>query len=93
MASCGEGSIGHALARHFRVKGTTQSPAFERPFLQGQGYIVIATLLPHERREHLQAHKIHVFDADVTQEKHTSILKRRVEEITHGKLDILVNNA
>ena len=36
---------------------------------------------------------IHVFDADVCKDEDIGVLRKQVEEITHGRLDVLVNNA
>lgn len=74
---CGEGGIGHALADEFTKKGC----------------VVIATLLPHEERKHLDHCQIHVLDLDVTAENAMLPFKRQVETITNGNLHILVNNA
>lgn len=56
-------------------------------------FTVFATLLPHESREHLLQHNIHVFNADVTNDEDTGALKKQVEAATQGRLDVLVNNA
>lgn len=75
--SCGDGGIGHALANNFVQNG----------------FIVIATMLPHESRTHLEHAKIHVVDLDVTKEDQMIPFKSTLEEITGGTLDVLVNNA
>lgn len=36
---------------------------------------------------------IYVFNSDVTKEEDTAVLRKQVEEITKGRLDVLVNNA
>jgi 1-acylglycerone phosphate reductase len=54
---------------------------------------VIATLLPHEGRKHLDHPQIHVLDLNVTKEEEMLPFKKQVEAITAGKLDVLVNNA
>ena len=36
---------------------------------------------------------IHVFDADVCKDEDIGVLRKQVEEITQGRLDVLVNNA
>ncbi|KAH7408328.1 hypothetical protein DE146DRAFT_645963 [Phaeosphaeria sp. MPI-PUGE-AT-0046c] len=77
ITGCGEGGIGHALAKCFVAEGVS----------------VIATLLPHEGRTHLDHPQIHVLDLNVTQEEEMIPFKKQVEAITGGKLDILVNNA
>lgn len=74
---CGEGGIGHALTKHFVASGLS----------------VIATLLPHEGRKHLDHPQIHVLDLNVTKEEEMLPFKKQVEAITAGKLDVLVNNA
>lgn len=61
--------------------------------IRSKDFTVFATLLPHESREHLVQHNIHVFNADVTNDEDTSALKKQVEEATQGRLDVLVNNA
>ena len=58
-----------------------------------QGYTVITTLLAHESRDHLTDFGIHAFAADVTRDDDISELRNDVEEIVHGSLDVLVNNA
>ncbi|CRG92460.1 hypothetical protein PISL3812_09520 [Talaromyces islandicus] len=77
ITGCGEGSIGHALAAQF----------------QDSGFTVFATLLPHEGRLHLTDRGIHVFDANVTSDKDTEELLGKVQSISKGRLDVLVNNA
>lgn len=77
MHSCGEGGIGHALAKSFVASGLS----------------VIATLLPHEEQKHLDNPKIYVLHLDVTQEEQMLPFKKEVDTITAGKLDVLVNNA
>lgn len=59
----------------------------------GAGLTVIATLLPHEDRQHLVDDGIHVFNADVTSDKQTEELLQIVVVLTGGRLDALVNNA
>lgn len=54
---------------------------------------VIATLLPHEGRDHLDHPQIHVLDLNVTKEEEMVPFKKQVDAITGGKLDVLVNNA
>ncbi|PSS06795.1 hypothetical protein M430DRAFT_46132 [Amorphotheca resinae ATCC 22711] len=77
ITGCGEGGIGHALTKHFVASGLS----------------VIATLLPHEGRKHLDHPQIHVLDLNVTKEEEMLPFKKQVEAITAGKLDVLVNNA
>lgn len=36
---------------------------------------------------------IHVFNSDVTKDEDTAVLRKQVEELTRGRLDVLVNNA
>lgn len=54
---------------------------------------MFATLLPHEGREHLTNEGIQVFNADVTSDKEVAELLSTIDSISHGKLDMLVNNA
>ena len=61
--------------------------------MQGQGITVIATLLPHEPRDHLAQPNIHVFNSDVTKDEDTTELRMKIEGLTNGRLDFLVNNA
>ena len=57
------------------------------------GFTVFATILPHEARDHLTKEDIQVFNADVTSDKEIADLFSTIENISHGKLDVLVNNA
>lgn len=57
------------------------------------GFIVMATILPHESRDHLQDPNIHVFNLDVTSEDGIKAFKEAAMQVTDGSLDILVNNA
>ncbi|KAI1129656.1 short chain dehydrogenase [Nemania abortiva] len=77
ITGCGFGGIGHALANR----------------LAATGFTVIATLLPHESRDHLEHTGIQVINLDVTKEEQMLPFRDKVEAITKGKLDILVNNA
>ncbi|KAL2802552.1 hypothetical protein BJX63DRAFT_425991 [Aspergillus granulosus] len=77
ITGCGEGGIGHALAVEFQQKG----------------YVVFATLLPHEPRDHLMQNGITVVSADVTSDEDIRSLRDLVSDTTGGRLDILVNNA
>ncbi|KAI1113125.1 short chain dehydrogenase [Nemania sp. NC0429] len=77
ITGCGQGGIGHALAKQFVTRGLS----------------VIATLLPHEDRKHLDHPSIHVINLDLTKEEEMLPFRGQVEKITGGKVDILVNNA
>ncbi|PKX88902.1 short chain dehydrogenase [Aspergillus novofumigatus IBT 16806] len=54
---------------------------------------VIATLLPHEEDEHLISKGVHVTRTDVTKDESVEELEKTVQQLTGGKLDILINNA
>lgn len=54
---------------------------------------VIATLLPHENDEHLVSKGVHVTRTDVTKDESVEELKKMIQQLTRGRLDILVNNA
>ncbi|KAJ5672569.1 short chain dehydrogenase [Penicillium longicatenatum] len=77
VTGCGEGGIGHALAMRFRE----------------EGFIVFTTLLPHEKQEHLKYQGVHVFNSDVTSDKDTEVLLEHIQNLSGGRLDVLVNNA
>ncbi|KAL4912942.1 hypothetical protein BDW62DRAFT_215952 [Aspergillus aurantiobrunneus] len=77
ITGCGQGGIGHALAKQLR----------------GKGYHVIATLLPFEDRQHLDEADIQVEICDVTSNADVSALEANVSKASHGQLDLLVNNA
>ncbi|KAJ5649892.1 short chain dehydrogenase [Penicillium longicatenatum] len=77
VTGCGEGGIGHALAMRFRE----------------EGFIVFTTLLPHEKQEHLKYQGFHVFNSDVTSDKDTEVLLEHIQNLSGGRLDVLVNNA
>lgn len=53
----------------------------------------IATVLPHESSVHLSQAGITCFPLDVTNEDSVSELKLKLEELTGGRLHILVNCA
>lgn len=61
--------------------------------LIASGFTVFATLLPHEERDHLTSEGIQVFNADVTSDKEVADLLSTINGISHGRLDMLVNNA
>lgn len=75
--SCGRGGIGEALVTEYTRRGIH----------------AIATVLPHEARDHLSNAGITVFPLDVTVEQSVIDLKTAVYELTGGRLDILVNCA
>jgi 1-acylglycerone phosphate reductase len=58
-----------------------------------RGVHAIATVLPNEASDHLTNAGITFFNLDVTLEQSVSDLKAAVEELTGGRLDILVNCA
>jgi 1-acylglycerone phosphate reductase len=60
---------------------------------KSRGIYPIATLLPSEPSEHLDAAGITWFPLDVTKDDSIANLKHSIDAITHGQLDILVNNA
>lgn len=57
------------------------------------GVHAIATVLPNEASDHLSEAGITFFPLDVTVEKSVNSLKVAVEELTGGRLDVLVNCA
>ncbi|KAH6656002.1 hypothetical protein BKA67DRAFT_515964, partial [Truncatella angustata] len=71
------GGIGHALTQQ----------------LVANNFTVIATLLEHEDRQHLEHPSIRVVNLDVTSEEQVQSVVKRVGVITDGKLDVLINNA
>lgn len=54
---------------------------------------MFATVLPNEHREHLLVPHCHILDLDVTEDESVQSAETRVQEVTEGRLDILVNNA
>ncbi|ORY71073.1 uncharacterized protein BCR38DRAFT_453712 [Pseudomassariella vexata] len=77
VTGCGQGGIGEALVTEYKRRGLH----------------AIATVLPHESSEHLAKAGITFFPLDVTQEMSVLELKASVQELTGGRLDILVNCA
>ena len=67
-----------------------RSPGLE---FRSRGLLAIATVLPHESRDHLDIDGIIRFDSDVTSEMSVKTLKCAVDKLTGGRLDVLVNNA
>lgn len=74
---CGQGGIGEALVLEYKRQGI-------RP---------IATVLPIEKSDHLKQANITFFPLDVTKDDSVVELKAKVQELTGGQLDILVNCA
>ena len=60
---------------------------------QHRGLTVIAILLPDEAREELQLNNLICLDLDVTSEESVQMLRKSVDNLTGGRLDVLVNNA
>lgn len=77
LCRCGKGGIGEAFVSEY-----TRS-----------GLHAIATVLPSESSEHLVEAGITWFPLDVTSEESVIALKAKVQKLTDGNLDILVNNA
>lgn len=77
MDRCGQGGIGEALVTEYKRRGIH----------------AIATVLPNEASDHLSRAGITFFPLDVTVEKSVLELKARVQELTGGRLDVLVNCA
>lgn len=57
------------------------------------GVHAIATVLPNEASDHLSEAGITFFPLDVTVEESVNGLKVAVQELTGGRLDVLVNCA
>ncbi|KAF5602433.1 short-chain dehydrogenase reductase family [Fusarium subglutinans] len=74
---CGRGGIGEALVMEYKRLS----------------FHAIATILPHESRNHLSQAGITCFPLNVTVEESVSELKTKVQELTGGSLHILVNCA
>ncbi|KAI9653649.1 MAG: putative secondary metabolism biosynthetic enzyme [Bathelium mastoideum] len=77
ITGCGPHGIGQALATEFL----------------NRGFSVIATLLPGEERSHLKHAGCFVHDVDVSSDASVAALQSFVRDLTHGYLDVLVNNA
>lgn len=74
---CGRGGIGEALVTEYARRGVH----------------AIATVLPNEASDHLSDAGITFFPLDVTVEQSVHSLKASVQELTGGRLDVLVNCA
>ncbi|KAF4953186.1 hypothetical protein FGADI_6161 [Fusarium gaditjirri] len=74
---CGQGGIGEALVIEYKRRSIH----------------AIATVLPHESSDHLSQAGITCFPLDVAVEDSISELKVKVQEVTGGRLHILVNCA
>ncbi|RBA21814.1 hypothetical protein FPRO05_14370 [Fusarium proliferatum] len=77
VTGCGQGGIGEALVMEYKRLSMH----------------AIATVLPHESSVHLSQAGITCFPLDVTNEDSVSELKLKLEELTGGRLHILVNCA
>ncbi|KAH6638605.1 hypothetical protein BKA67DRAFT_652063 [Truncatella angustata] len=77
VTGCGKGGIGEALVNEYTRRGVH----------------AIATVLPQESSEHLSDAGITVFTLDVTDENSVEDLKRSVQKLTGGRLDVLINCA
>ena len=58
-----------------------------------RGVHAIATVLPHEAKDHLVKSGVTVYSLDVTVEQSILDLKAELHELTGGHLDVLVNCA
>lgn len=74
---CGQGGIGEALVLEYKRRGVNP----------------IATVLPNESSDHLTKAGITFFVLDVTKDESVVELKAKVQSLTGGRLDILVNCA
>ncbi|KAF2644244.1 NAD(P)-binding protein [Massarina eburnea CBS 473.64] len=77
VTGCGQGGIGEALVKEYNRRGVH----------------AIATLLPFEESEHLAEAGITWYRLDVTDENTVIELKREIQSLTGGFLDVLVNCA
>ncbi|KAH0489950.1 hypothetical protein TgHK011_001439 [Trichoderma gracile] len=77
VTGCGKGGIGEALVQEYTRRGI----------------FAIATVLPNEKSDHLTATGITWFPLDVTDEESVISLKKKIDSLTNGYLDVLVNNA
>ncbi|KAJ2994928.1 hypothetical protein NUW58_g1417 [Xylaria curta] len=77
VTGCGQGGIGEALVKEYAKHGIQP----------------IATLLPNESADHLDRAGIMHFPLDVTKEESIIQLKKDLQAVTKGFLEILVNNA
>ncbi|RWA08743.1 hypothetical protein EKO27_g6375 [Xylaria grammica] len=77
VTGCGTGSIGEALVTEYTRAGV----------------YAIATVLPNEATDHLEKADITFFPLDVTSEESILALQRKVQELTGGYVDVLVNCA
>ncbi|KAF2685184.1 NAD(P)-binding protein [Lentithecium fluviatile CBS 122367] len=77
VTGCGQGGIGEALVKEYTRRGVH----------------AIATLLPFENSEHLTEADITWYRLDVTDEKSVIELKKEIQTLTKGYLDVLVNCA
>ncbi|KAK7946582.1 uncharacterized protein PG986_010903 [Apiospora aurea] len=77
VTGCGKGGIGEALVKEYACRGLH----------------AIATVLPTESSDHLNEPGITCFKLDLTVEQSILDLKQSIQELTGGRLDVLVNNA
>ena len=94
--SCTEGGLGDELARQYHAKGDTlmavhpRSPSLMISFPE---FRVFATSRKLESMEGLRDLGIETFILDVTKAGNIAELRKHIEELTGGTLNILVNNA
>ncbi|KAK8024079.1 hypothetical protein PG993_012145 [Apiospora rasikravindrae] len=77
VTGCGKGGIGEALVKEYASRGLH----------------AIATVLPTESSDHLSEPGITCFKLDLTVEQSILDLKQSIQDLTGGRLDVLVNNA
>nr|XP_036577606.1 short chain dehydrogenase [Colletotrichum truncatum]KAF6784640.1 short chain dehydrogenase [Colletotrichum truncatum] len=82
ITGCTPGGIGHALAREFHAKDSFNT-----------GLHVIATARRPEVLKDLGEQGMTTVALDVTSSENIAACKQRVNELTGGRLDFLVNNA
>lgn len=92
--SCSDGGIGETLCKEFHSKGTCSIIACASCSRETTtGLRVFATARDTSSMKALQALNIETFELDVTKSDGIATVKARVEELTGGRLDILINNA
>lgn len=98
ITGCSTGGLGEALAFAFHRKGTPvdyfhSSPRSITVPCSFTGLRVLATARSTSAMQALQAAGLETFELDVTKADSIAVMYARVDELTGGKLDILVNNA